>query len=275
MVGVIKATADNTLRYGFTLVELAIVLVIIGLIIGGILVGQDMIKSAEIRATISQYQSYNVATRLFKDKYAALPGDINQQKALEFGFYDRTSVAATGNGDGDGMLKICGNANAVGATQSCERVLFWRDLSTAGLVDGYFQTATNVAIAISTVDLIYYFPEAKMGRGNYWITTSMEGRNFYFLGGITSVAGPPGNPTMTAAIAPFEAYNIDRKIDDGMPAFGMVRAWRRSALGGAMVDPPAAPAAGVCISNVDGTYNQSTEAFANTPACQWLRMPLE
>lgn len=141
---------------GFTLVELAIVLVIIGLIIGGVLVGQDMIKSAEIRSTISQYSGYQAAVMVFEDKYADMPGDINQQKAIEFGFYDRSSVAATGNGDGNGLISDCGFSTGQGITQSCETLLFWRDLNTANLLDGYFQLATNVAVAISTVQVINY-----------------------------------------------------------------------------------------------------------------------
>ena len=60
---------------GFTLIELSIVLVIIGLIVGGVLVGQDLIKAAEIRATVSQVEGYNSAVNTFRLKYNGLPGD--------------------------------------------------------------------------------------------------------------------------------------------------------------------------------------------------------
>jgi prepilin-type N-terminal cleavage/methylation domain-containing protein len=62
---------------GFTLIELSIVLVIIGLIVGGVLVGQDLIKAAEIRATISQYEKYNAAMNTFRTKYNGMPGDLS------------------------------------------------------------------------------------------------------------------------------------------------------------------------------------------------------
>lgn len=61
---------------GFTLIELSIVLVIIGLIVGGILIGRDMIRAAEIRSLISEKNQYIVATNNFRNKYNAMPGDI-------------------------------------------------------------------------------------------------------------------------------------------------------------------------------------------------------
>ena len=130
----------NSKESGFTLVELAIVLVIIGLIIGGVLVGQDMIKSAEIRSTIGQWESFNSATNVFKDKYRYIPGDINGTRAAEFGLLARAGTA--GLGDGNGLLSACGVLAADGLLAGCETLLFWRDLNTMNLLDGYFQVAT-------------------------------------------------------------------------------------------------------------------------------------
>lgn len=254
---------------GFTLVELAIVLVIIGLIIGGVLVGQDMIKSAEIRATINQWSSYSAAVNVFNDKYAYIPGDINQARALEFGLYNRTAVAAPGNGDGNGMLQACAQTAAAGLLAGCETTVFWRDLNTTGLVDGYFQTAGNALAAVTSVALITVFPETKIGRGNFWTVFSAEGANWYEIAGITAVSAA-GAYTLTNALNPFEAYNIDRKTDDGRPLTGATRALSSvSVINTAAV--AAAAAAGVCVENAGGTYNQATEAYANTAACQ-LRM---
>jgi hypothetical protein len=62
-------------RTGFTLIELSILLVVIGLIVGGVLVGQDLIRSAGIRKTISELQKFQTAIATFKGKYDCLAGD--------------------------------------------------------------------------------------------------------------------------------------------------------------------------------------------------------
>src|SRR5665213_1826112 len=90
---------------GFTLIELSIVLVIIGLIVGGILVGQDMIKAAEVRAQISQIEKYNQAVNTFRAKFNAIPGDMPASTANQFGFYVGTNCTGTqGHRDGNGLI---------------------------------------------------------------------------------------------------------------------------------------------------------------------------
>jgi prepilin-type N-terminal cleavage/methylation domain-containing protein len=81
----------STAQRGFTLIELSIVLVIIGLIIGGVLVGQDLIRAAGVRATISQIEQYNTAVNTFMEKYGYLPGDIKDPDASNFGLPPRGS----------------------------------------------------------------------------------------------------------------------------------------------------------------------------------------
>lgn len=256
-------------QQGFTLVELAIVLVIIGLIVGGVLVGQDMIKSAEIRSTISQWEGYNTAVNTFRDKYGYIPGDINQDRALEFGFYDRTGTAAPGNGDGNGQLQACAATAAAGLLAGCETTLFWRDLNDANMVDGFFQVADETAAVIANNELIQYFPESSIGRGNYWVVFSAEGKNWYQLTGINETTAG-GVYDLALSLSPVEAFNIDRKTDDGRPLNGGTRALDDAAIINT-ASTPAAAAAGICVESTGNTYNQTDETQANTPACQ-LRM---
>src|SRR4051812_15247886 len=95
---------------GFTLVELSIVLVIIGLIIGGILVGIDMVKAAELRSTIAQVEKYHAAVNTFLTKFAGVPGDFPQSSAAAYGLMQLTSATTVGQGDGTGLIE--GGASA-------------------------------------------------------------------------------------------------------------------------------------------------------------------
>jgi prepilin-type N-terminal cleavage/methylation domain-containing protein len=77
---------------GFALIELSIVLVIVG----GVLVGQDLIRAAEVQAQIIQIEQFNTATNTFYGKYDALPGDLNASVAATFAFTPRGSPRITG-----------------------------------------------------------------------------------------------------------------------------------------------------------------------------------
>src|SRR5436853_7459178 len=82
---------------GFTLVEIAIVLVIIGLLLGGILKGQEMITQAKIKNAINDFNGINVAVTSYQDRYRALPGD-------DVNATTRWTVQAPGKGNGDGVI---------------------------------------------------------------------------------------------------------------------------------------------------------------------------
>ncbi len=122
---------------GFTLIEMSIALVVIGLLVGGILAGQDLMNAAAIRAQISQIEKYQTAVRTFQLKYGYLPGDIPDPQASSFGFMPRGAL--DGQGDGNGFL-ASNCANTAGSTSGLqngcgETAVFWVDLSLAGLID--------------------------------------------------------------------------------------------------------------------------------------------
>src|SRR5687767_15863465 len=79
---------------GFTLVEIAIVLVIIGLLLGGILKGQEMITQAKIKNVIADMSGVSAAMYGYQDRYRALPGDDRAAAARW------TTGVAAANGDG-------------------------------------------------------------------------------------------------------------------------------------------------------------------------------
>jgi prepilin-type N-terminal cleavage/methylation domain-containing protein len=232
-----ESARSATLRAGFTLIELSIVLVIIGLLVGGALVGRDLIKAAEVRATITQIEKYNTAVNTFRGKYGYLPGDINATAASRFGFAARG--AQPGEGDGNGVIEANSDPSSPGSNVGYgeaegETGLFWVDLSQAGLIEGTFNTATAYSATTITTNLNLYFPAAKLGGGNYVYVWSGganggDGNNYFGLKVIGEIlagrevlgAGATWPPT---TISVSQAYAIDTKVDDSLPQSGRVTA---------------------------------------------------
>jgi prepilin-type N-terminal cleavage/methylation domain-containing protein len=207
---------------GFTLIELAIVLVIVGLIIGGVLVGQDLIKVAETRATLAQVEKYNSAVNTFKTKYNGIPGDLIYTDAATFGFTVGTSCAGLqGRRDGNGLLDGWATPGTL-AQGLGETGLFWQDLSIANMIDGTYPNGGGApigcvaggAVVLSTTTMGEYFPAAKLGKGAFFYVYEVNDVNWFGLSSPTA-AGSNGIMSSSATISVSQAYNIDQKIDDG------------------------------------------------------------
>jgi prepilin-type N-terminal cleavage/methylation domain-containing protein len=237
--------AKTALKAGFTLIELAMVLVIIGLLVGGVLVGQDLIRAAGERGQIAQIEKYNQAVNTFRGKYNdQLPGDMDAANAATFGFATRGLCA--GEGDGNGVIEghyqaACGSNG--GGYQAGETLMFWRDLSQAELIDGSFSAVTSTGFPASTLvatnpSVSAYLPQGKIGQGQYVYVYSSSGdpngssngsggsgtiAHYFGLIGVSSL-GASGAATMstTFTLPVIQAYHIDAKMDDGLPSSGNV-----------------------------------------------------
>jgi prepilin-type N-terminal cleavage/methylation domain-containing protein len=221
---------------GFTLIELSIVLVIIGLIVGGVLTGQTLIAAAGVRAQISQIEKYNTAANTFFGKYGYLPGDIPSAPAAQFGFASRGSYA----GEGDGNGQVCGvsadAANSLVATSGTgETAMFWDDLSTARLIDGGYSTASSTQAppngTVFATTMSTFLPPSKIGNGNFlyvWCAAtgtngwSPPGMNYFGLSVPDSIG--IGNIITIPGLTVAQASAIDAKVDDGLPQTGRVLA---------------------------------------------------
>lgn len=252
---------------GFTLIELSIVLVIIGLIVGGILVGQDLIKAAELRATVSQKEKFDAAVNTFRGKFNGLPGDLANFANFAGTLTQTGLVAGTnGFGDGDGLIEGVSNAVMVGFVGEIK--MFFKHLSDAGLIGENLAGVTTAVGADLTTPATYY-PAAKLGKGSYFSVGAVTGLNYFVLGGISDASAAAGADfiiTSSDVITPSEAYQIDTKLDDGQPATGIVLSIDTIAT---MATAPAGGAAGAgnCYNSTTGIYSTAVVADANNLLC--------
>jgi len=225
-----KNNLERRRQQGFTLIEMSIVLVIIGLIVGGVLVGQDLIKSAQVRAQITQVERYNTAANTFRGVYGYLPGDVPGALATSLGLVARGGEP--GRGDGNGLIQgYEWNYNSVlPASQTGETWFFWEDLSSANLVEGTFKTAIDHYQALySNSQFAAYSPAARIGGNNYVYVYSggisgTDGNNYFGLSIPSAVNIDTQYMTSSPGLTVNQAYAIDTKVDDGLPQSGHVTA---------------------------------------------------
>jgi prepilin-type N-terminal cleavage/methylation domain-containing protein len=197
---------NKNIKRGFTLVELSIVLVIIGLIVASVLVGQDLIRQAELRASITQYEQFNAAANTFRTKYGQLPGDI---------YNGSTFFSGASNGDGNGLIGSSASSAAT-ATMATETLYFWDhlDAGAAALIPGTY--------TVGTASLGITFPKAKIGQGWGVYSNSVASNiNYYILGASNNNSAVYA---VTNVLNPLDARSIDLKVDDGLPLVGHTQA---------------------------------------------------
>jgi prepilin-type N-terminal cleavage/methylation domain-containing protein len=237
----------QTQQSGFTLIELSIVLVLVGLIVGGVLVGKDLIQAAEIRAQVAQIDGYNTAIRTFQIKYGGLPGDLAAASASAFGF--STGDGSMNRGDGDGYIRCRGGGDACPQLDG-EMLLVWAQLSQSNLIAGTFDPATFYGIGsgipamkinesngmglgrCNGIVLFAHRPNPMfMGQQNWPDPVDYSANNFYL--GECEIIG-----AIAPSLTPAEALAIDSKIDDGRPLSGGMHALTYWIAGGTGIDMP-------------------------------------
>lgn len=239
-----RSNIKKTFKKGFTLVELSIVLVIIGLLIGGILVAQSMIESTKIQSFARQVGQFDAAVGTFIDKFNDLPGDNSL-----FGATESSNTLGDGTIEGlDGaILEFDGEIGS-----------FWNDLSEAGLTSEsgtvYTDRDTNAATALTLGTVI---PKASAGSDAGVIAFGVSGNNFYWISGVGSDESLSSLPD---AFVPADALAIDTKLDDGDGDAGDVIGDSDAALDGALTPTTTDT---TCI-DANGVYAVAT----TTATCQ-------
>lgn len=216
---------------GFTLIEIAIVLVIIGLLLGGVLKGQELITSARVRNLISAQDGVKAAFFGFQDRFRAFPGDYGQASQ---NIANMTTTCGGGNGNGNGII----DANPV-----LESILAWEHLSKAGFITGTFDCNTTESLTTTPTNPYNVFLQLVFD-GAYGQTNASANRH----------------NLKTGAQIPVEIIaEVDRKIDDGRPFSGSFQfsAYRGNAAAAPQVGGTAAPSCANTGGPPQGTWNST------------------
>jgi prepilin-type N-terminal cleavage/methylation domain-containing protein len=203
---------------GFTLVEIAIVLVIIGLLLGGILKGQELINSAKVKNLANDFRVIPTYVYAYQDKYRALPGD-DPAAATHLGATATQATGTVGNGVIDGLWNS--------ATATDEAFLFWQHVRLANLAAG----PTNTADAA-------YLPTNAVG-GKLGIS-SMTSTQVWITGPTTAMSGT--YQVCSKGILGKFAKQLDIQMDDGETSTGSLRA---------VLDTATAPGNAVTTATID------------------------
>lgn len=228
---------------GFTILEISIVFVIIGLIVGGVVVGQSLIRGAQLQSIISDEEAYKKAVLTFQDKYKSLPGDLATATSLWGAAVGCPTIAATNtpttttcNGNGDSYIADpLGSTPMELSTNTGEHMWLWQHLANAELIPGKY-TGTD-ALGSYVYKPGVNLPASRVDGATFTFSYAADSSDTasFFTGNYRHIIvfgkpseGKPLNNTVTAyqpAITGSEALLADQKVDDGKPHMGIVRSF--------------------------------------------------
>jgi len=189
----------NNTNKGFSLIELSIVLIIIGLLVAGITGGSSLIKSSEMRSVITEARNYKVAVNAYYTANDALPGDVSGNK--------------------NGRIEHKNSAAAYEGSQG------WYDMKDKGIIDSSITVSTTGAL-VAGINMpkskyksagwaLDYFGAAASNPGNADVNANVLV--------LTKTMTASSTLSPVASLSPGDAKSIDTKLDDGLPDIGSIR----------------------------------------------------
>lgn len=222
---------------GVTLVELSVVLVILSLLIGGVVAGVSLLRGAEFRRVISEYQRFQMAVTTFQTSYGHLPGDMpdatevwgmgpsynnpaaNDAACAALNNGSPSQGTLTCNGDGDGAISV-----------GYEEYRAWQQLSNANLIEGNYTGVGSTSTPGEGFQADINCPKSAFRdacwRLFYRDSTSAHRTPFRLFEGdyethmFSLWGGVTDESQLTPVLTPAEMWEMDNKIDDGKPATG-------------------------------------------------------
>lgn len=226
---------------GYTLLELGIAITIIGVTAGGIFVTQTLVRASHLNRLLSEYDSYVKAMSEFQDKFLAYPGDMNNAVSM-WGAdpagcpntpYSATLKLPTCNGNGDGRIGDSDLSGNLSETREWFRA--WQHMANAGFITDHYSGIAGPGGAAEALPGINVPASSIHGAGwtlHYYQMVSAATPLWADTYGhvINYGANVAGGRTVGPVLTGEEAVALDRKVDDGKPGRGIIRAWRTALL---------------------------------------------
>ncbi|ETO35915.1 hypothetical protein RFI_01147 [Reticulomyxa filosa] len=187
---------------GFTLVELAVVILIITILVIGIIVGISLINQAQLRTTISDFQNHETAYNNFKTRFREVPGDFS----LVFSYFN-TDCAATAtlcNGNTNGIIDYSTLATSNEVNKA------WKHLQLAHMIDANILKVTGVETLVGI-----NAPGSNITAAGFIMIGGHDATPFKVTSNVVFLASASSGATLlNSAVTPEFSYQLDQKVDD-------------------------------------------------------------